>query len=46
LELAKRGLAEAFAERCREIAVAEGLDGKPIVDYVRLAKDNRNKSGR
>jgi replication-associated recombination protein RarA len=42
LELARRGLAEAFAERCREIAVAEGLDGRPLADYVRLAKDCRN----
>jgi DNA polymerase III gamma/tau subunit len=42
LELARRGLAEAFAERCREIAEAEGLNGRPLADYVRLAKDCRN----
>ena len=42
LPLARRGLAEAFAERARTIAQAEGLDGKPIADYIRLAKDCRN----
>ena len=42
LELARRGLAEPFAQRAREIATAEGLNGKPIEDYVRLAKQERN----
>lgn len=42
LPLARRGLAEAFAERARTIAQAEGLDGKPIADYIRLLKDKRN----
>ena len=42
LELARRGLAEAFAARAREIAQAEGLDGRPLEDYVRLAKQERN----
>jgi hypothetical protein len=40
--LTRRGLAEAFAQRAQEIARAEGLDGRPLADYVRLAKDNRN----
>jgi DNA polymerase III gamma/tau subunit len=40
--LARRGLAEAFAQRAQEIARAEGLDGRPLADYVRLAKDTRN----
>lgn len=42
IPLSRRGLAEPFAERCRQIAQTEGLDGKPIGDYVRLAKDCRN----
>ncbi|MEQ8786230.1 MAG: AAA family ATPase [Pirellulaceae bacterium] len=42
LPLSRRGLAEPFAERARAIAQAEGLDGKPIGDYLRLAKDCRN----
>jgi hypothetical protein len=37
--LAQRDLAKAFAERCRQIAQAEGLDGQPIAAYERLAKD-------
>ncbi len=42
LPLARRGLAEAFAQRAREIAQAEGLDGKPIESYVRLLRDRKN----
>lgn len=42
LELTQRGLAEAFAERAQQIAQREGLDGRPLADYVRLAKDQRN----
>lgn len=42
LPLARRDLAQAFAERARSIAQAEGLDGKPIEAYVRLLKDCRN----
>lgn len=42
IPLARRDLAQAFAERARTIAQAEGLDGKPIGDYVRLMKDCRN----
>jgi len=40
--LTARGLAEAFAARALEIARAEGLDGKPLASYLRLAKDKRN----
>ena len=42
LPLARRDLAKPFAERARAIAVAEGLDGKPIANYVRLAQEHRN----
>jgi len=42
LSLARRGLCEAFAARAQEIARAEGLDGKPIAAYQRLAKECRN----
>jgi len=42
LNLALRGLAEPFAQRCREIAEAEGLNGKPIETYLRLAKTHAN----
>lgn len=40
--LSRRGLAEVFAERARSIAQAEHLDGKPIAEYVKLAKECRN----
>lgn len=42
IPMAHRGLAEAFAQRVREVAVAEGLDGFPPERYLRLAKDCRN----
>ena len=41
-DLARRGLMNVFAERCMKIAAKEGLNGKPIEAYQRLAKDNRN----
>ena len=41
-KLARTGLAEAFAERARTIAQAEGLDGQPIARYVELVKQSRN----
>lgn len=44
INLARRGLAEAFATRCREIAIAEGLacDTTPLKAFVDLAKQSRN----
>ncbi len=42
LPLARRDLTRPFAERCREIAQAENLDGQPIAEYVKLLKKYRN----
>lgn len=42
LELARRGLSELFAAHARTIAQSEGLDGKPIKDYITLCKKHRN----
>ena len=42
IPLARRGLSEVFAERAREIATKEGLNGQPIESYVKLLKRCRN----
>ena len=42
VKLRETGLAQAFAKRAREIAVAEGLDGRPISYYLERVKQNRN----
>ena len=42
IDLARRDLAKPFAERAQTIAQSEGLDGKPLATYVRLAQTNRN----
>jgi DNA polymerase-3 subunit gamma/tau len=42
LDLARRDLARAFAERAKSIAEREGLDGRPIEQYLRLAQTHRN----
>jgi len=42
IRLTNQGLADASAERAREIAVAENLDGQPIAAYKRLAQRCKN----
>lgn len=42
IPLARRDLAQAFAERAAEIATAEGLNGRPIADYLALARKHKN----
>lgn len=42
LALSQRDLAQAFAARAKEIAMVEGLDGKPVGDYVKLAQKHKN----
>ena len=41
LPLARRDLAKAFAQRAKEIAEREGLDGRPIEQYIRLVQKHR-----
>lgn len=42
IQLARRDLAKPFAQRVKEIAEREGLDGQPIERYVKLAQLHRN----
>lgn len=39
-----QGFAKPFAERAREIAQSEGLDGKPVELYIRLMQDVKNNA--
>lgn len=40
--LSSYGLSKLFAQRAKEIAQAEGLDGQPLARYERLAQDTKN----
>lgn len=40
--LTNQGLAKVFAQRALEVARAEGLDGKPLANYVKLAQKCKN----
>lgn len=42
LAFTNQGLAPAYAKRAREIAIAEGLDGKPESAYLRLVQQCHN----
>ncbi len=42
LDLARRDLSRPFAERAKQIAMAEGIDGLPIERYVKLAQACKN----
>jgi DNA polymerase-3 subunit gamma/tau len=42
LDLARRDLARPFAERAKQIAEREGLNGLPLERYVKLAQTHRN----
>lgn len=46
IRLTSQGLCNPFAERVKQIATAEGLDGAPIEAYQRLAKTMRNNMRR
>lgn len=40
--LERQSLVQPFVERAPPIAAAEGLDGRPRADYVKLAQRFRN----
>lgn len=42
IKLTNQGLANVFAQRAYEIASAEGLNGRPMADYLNLAKRCKN----
>jgi DNA polymerase III gamma/tau subunit len=42
IPLARRDLAKPMAERCRQIASEQGLNGQPLAAYVKLAQKHKN----
>ncbi len=42
LPLSRRDIAKPFAERARQIAQSENMDGKPLADYFKLAQRCKN----
>ena len=42
IELTNQGLAKVFAEHCRKVATSEGLNGKTLQSYIRLAQNCKN----
>jgi DNA polymerase-3 subunit gamma/tau len=42
IELTNQGLANVFAEHCRQIATKENLNGKPLQSYIKLAQNCKN----
>ncbi len=42
ISLTSQGLAKAFGSHCRDIAISEKLDGKPLESYVKLAQKCKN----
>lgn len=42
IQLARRDLAQPFAERARQIAQAEHLDGQPVEEYLKLVRKHKN----
>lgn len=42
IALSRRDLSQVFAERAKDIAICEGLNGKPVEDYVKLVQKHKN----